>query len=96
MENKKLWYAILEGEEDNDWGMGSFDREEALTKCIQYGYKLVAVIDGNYNEDGEAQSDPICVNLLYRGTDFDTGYDYDKEDYDIDEMADEDFEHDAE
>jgi hypothetical protein len=48
--------------EDNDWGTGSFDRDEALTMARNYrdnlGYSgaYIAVID-----DGP---DPVCVDEI--------------------------------
>ena len=70
----KYWYAILRDEGDGDWGSGSFDLEEAIQMCINADFTQIAVIDGNYDEDGNEHSDTICVDLLFRGADFDTDY----------------------
>ena len=58
MENQK-WYAVLDGNDDNDWGNGSFDLGESIAQCkarreLGYTDAYIAVID----DDGE---DPICV-----------------------------------
>ena len=56
-ENKK-WYAVMTDAEDNDWGYGSFDYEEAVKMVQPFlsdgGY--IAVID-----DGD---DPVCVEEI--------------------------------
>ena len=64
MEEKKLWYAILRDEEDNDWGTGSFNKEQAIEMAKAVNFKLVAVIDGGYNESGNEATDPICVEII--------------------------------
>ena len=53
----RTWYAILTDEEDNDWGTGSFDFEEAKSRCREYGPDArIAVIN-----DGP---DPICERII--------------------------------
>ena len=64
MENKKLWYAILRDEEDNDWGSGSFDKEEAISMAKAQNCKLIAVIDGGYDDKGNETTDPLCVEII--------------------------------
>ena len=52
------WYAVMRDQDDNDWGYGSENYEEALQMVQQYlpnGY--IAVI-----EQGE---DPICVEEIH-------------------------------
>lgn len=55
---KKFWYAVMRDSEDNDWGYGSYNREEAIEMVQQFvpagGY--IAVIDEG--------SDPICVDVI--------------------------------
>lgn len=53
----KYWYAILMDEEDNDWGVGSYDFEEAMKKALDMNAYGVAVIDEG--------SDPICTGIEY-------------------------------
>ena len=71
---KKLWYALLVDEEDNDWSDGSFDRDEMLRRCKQFNECLdvelgkrparIAVIDANYDDDGYPTTDGECIDLL--------------------------------
>lgn len=70
MENKKLWYAVQKDAEDTEWGNGSFALDEAIKMCKDWDYTRIAVIDGNYDEDGHEQSDPICTAVLVKGEDF--------------------------
>ena len=53
---KNYWYAVMQDNEDNDWGYGSYDPAEAeeMVKAFPDGY--IAVID----EDG----DPVCVDEI--------------------------------
>jgi translation initiation factor IF-3 len=53
---KKLWYAIEKDEDDNDWGTGSFDYDEAVKMAHDQNCTIIAVI-----EDGD---DPICVDEI--------------------------------
>lgn len=50
------WYAIERDAEDNDWGTGSYDYNEAVEMAKRSGCDRIAVID-----DGD---DPICVNVI--------------------------------
>lgn len=38
-----VWYAVMESDEDNDWGTGSYDLDEATEMLTPAGY--IAVID---------------------------------------------------
>ena len=60
---KKLWYALQNSTED-DWGTGSFDYNEALEIAKKKGYKLIAVIDANYGEDGNPTTDGECIEEI--------------------------------
>lgn len=64
MENKKLWYAILRDEEDNDWGSGSFNKEEAINMAKAQNFKRIAVIDGGYDDKGNETTDPLCIEII--------------------------------
>lgn len=55
------WFAVLRDEED-DWGTGSYDLDEAIKMAKEGDYEQIAFI-----EEG---SDPICVDELYNGKDF--------------------------
>lgn len=54
------WYAVLAHSDDNDWGYGSYDYDEAVKMVQPYiadgGY--IAVI-GNAETD-----DPFCVDEI--------------------------------
>ena len=69
MEHKK-WYAVMKDCDDNDWGYGSFDRDEAeqmVTKRLNiYPDGYIAVI-----KEGD---DPVCVYEIYPD-DFDYRFD---------------------
>lgn len=61
----KYWHAVQKDAYDNDWGTGSFDFEEAKKMAKQYPDGQIAVIDGGYDEDGNATTDPICVDVVW-------------------------------
>lgn len=52
----KKWYAVQANREDNDWGYGSYDIEEAKAMLKSYPEGLIAVI-----EEGD---DPICIEEI--------------------------------
>ena len=66
MLEKKLWYAIQIGADDNDWGYGFDTLEEAEAKAKEIASDnpedlvRIAVID--QGEDGNA--DPICIDEI--------------------------------
>ena len=61
----KYWYAVMMDREDNDWGTGSFDIAEAKAKAITMGCDAyIAVIDGGYDAQGNATTDPVCVDEI--------------------------------
>lgn len=52
-----IWYAAMRDHEDDDWGTGSFDLEEAKRMCRNMGQDAyIAVIDDN--------DDPICIDEI--------------------------------
>lgn len=59
MEEMKLWYAVLLDHEDNDWGTGSHDHDEAVRMVRNlhsiYPDAYIAVI----NEDTN-----VCVKTI--------------------------------
>lgn len=63
---KKLWYAVMQNREDNDWGYGSFDKEEAIAMADKPNYPdaYIAVIDANYDEEGNPTSDGECIEEI--------------------------------
>ena len=57
MENK-LWYAGMRDNDDNDWGSGSYDYDEAVEMVQKY------IPDGGYIAVIEEGNDPICVEEI--------------------------------
>lgn len=69
--NAKIWYAVQKNRDDNDWGTGSFEYDEAVEMAKKYGSEsVIAAIDAGYDEDGNETADPICVAEFVNGTDF--------------------------
>lgn len=56
-----LWYAVMKDADDNDWGYGSYDKDEAIkmAKAFNSPDAYIAVI-----EEG---NDPICVDEIHLG-----------------------------
>lgn len=54
---KKLWYAVMRDNEDDDWGTGSYNIDEAKEMVKAYPEGYIAVID-------EGDGDPICVDEI--------------------------------
>ena len=57
MENK-LWYAVMRDNDDNDWGSGSYNYDEAVEMVQKY------IPDGGYIAVIEEGNDPICVEEI--------------------------------
>lgn len=59
--SNKIWYALMADLEDQDWGTGTFDKEEAISRCKamreDYPEAYIAVID-----DGP---DPVCIEEIH-------------------------------
>ena len=55
----KIWYAVID-REDDDWGTGSFDLEEAKRMCLETGNDeaYIAVIDDCEN--------PVCIEEIHQ------------------------------
>jgi len=64
MENKK-WYAVMTNRDDNDWGIGSYDRDEAermvANRADEYPDGHIAVID----EGNGTPKSKVCVEEIY-------------------------------
>lgn len=56
MNNNRKWYAVEMNRDDNDWGTGSYDFEEAKEMLKAYPEGLIAVI-----EEGD---DPVCIEEI--------------------------------
>ena len=50
------WYAVMMDVEDNDWGIGSYDLDEAISMARGMDAEYIAVI--------EMGNDPICVDEI--------------------------------
>lgn len=50
------WYALMTSAEDNDWGTGTFDYDEAVNKVKESDgyYTMIAVIEND-----------VCVEEIY-------------------------------
>lgn len=53
------WYAVMKDTEDNDWGYGSFNLEEAKEMVKQY------IKDGGYIAVIDDRADPVCVDEIH-------------------------------
>lgn len=56
-EKVDTWYAVQYDSDDNDWGTGSCDLDEAKQMCLENGYRQIAVID-------VSSEYPICVEVI--------------------------------
>lgn len=61
-EQKHIWYAIMMDNDDTDWGTGTYDRDEAISRVEalkQDGYPeaYIAVID-------ISTDNPVCVEEI--------------------------------
>lgn len=53
----KVWYAVMEDANDNDWGYGSYNYEEAVKMAKNIGKESrIEVI-----EEGQ---DPVCSEVI--------------------------------
>ena len=68
MENNNKWYAVMSGKNDDDWGTGSFDPDEAQKMVIKnldiYPGGYIAVIENDVciEERKPDDFDPIWYN----------------------------------
>ena len=53
----ELWYAVLRDREDNDWGYGSYDRQEAEKMALEMGPEAYIAVINN-------EGDPVCVEEI--------------------------------
>lgn len=54
---EKKWYAVLRDDEDNDWGYGSENYEEAVEMARKMGPDArIAVINNG--------KDPVCEDII--------------------------------
>ena len=56
----KYWYAVMRDRDDDDWGYGSYNLDEAKQMARNYGDEAyIAVIDEGDN--------PVCVEEILQG-----------------------------
>lgn len=66
---KLYWHAFMRDKRDDDWGTGSFDEQEArdwmeAQHASGNTEAYIAIIDGDYDEDGNPTTDPIAVDVI--------------------------------
>lgn len=64
------WFAVQADRDDNDWGMGFWALDEAITCAKANGFEIIAEIDAGYDDAGNATADPVCVAEYAKGIDF--------------------------
>lgn len=69
MENK-IWYAVQRNEEDGEQGTGSFEWDEAVKICHEYGYEQIAAISIWFDENSEEMGNSLCIETYKAGEDF--------------------------
>lgn len=55
------WYAVQRDSDDNDWGTGSFNYDEALEMAYKRGCKYIATIQGEWDENGDPITCGECI-----------------------------------
>lgn len=55
--DRNLWYAVMKDENDDDWGTGSYNLDEAREMLARYPEGYIAVID-------ESTDNPVCVEEI--------------------------------
>lgn len=59
------WYAVEHDAEDNDWGTGSFDLNEAKKMAKDYGSDArIAVISGWAEHQDDELQDTECKEII--------------------------------
>lgn len=62
----KTWYAIMMNENDNDWGLGSFNKKEAIERVKKDFPKegWIAVISLAINEENGEVEDTLMIDVI--------------------------------
>lgn len=62
----RTWYAVMMNENDNDWGLGSYNKEEAIKRVKRDFPKKgwIAVINEAINEDTEEVEDTLMIDVI--------------------------------
>lgn len=58
----KTWYAVMMDREDNDWGTGSYDLEEAVNMVKKY--RALGKSDAYIAVIEESEHDAVCVEEI--------------------------------
>ena len=58
---KKIWYAVMKDNDDQDWGTGSFDRDEAI-EMVRANKDIYP--DGYIAVIKETETDSVCVDEI--------------------------------
>lgn len=62
----KTWYAVMMNKNDNDWGMGSYNKEEAIEQVKrnfpEEGW--VAVIDEVKDEETDETVETVMIDII--------------------------------
>lgn len=53
------WYAVMRDCDDQDWGYGSYDLDEAKEMCEKYPEGYIAVIDNSTDN-------PVCIEEMHQ------------------------------
>lgn len=62
----KTWYAVMMNKNDNDWGMGSYNKEEAIQRVKrnfpEEGW--IAVIDEVKDEETDETVETVMIDII--------------------------------
>lgn len=63
---KKKWYAVMMNKNDNDWDLGSFNKEKAIEKVKRYfpDEGWIAVIDIAINEETGKRESALMIDII--------------------------------
>lgn len=63
---KKTWYAVMMNKNDNDWDLGSFNKEKAIEKVKRYFPQegWIAVIDIAINEETGKRESALMIDII--------------------------------
>lgn len=62
----KTWYAVMMNKNDNDWDLGSFNKEKAIEKVKRYFPEKgwIAVIDIAINEETGKRESALMIDII--------------------------------
>lgn len=62
----KTWYAVMMNENDNDWGMGSYNKEEAI-KRVKKDFPeegWIAIIEEVKDEETDEIVETVIIDVI--------------------------------